>query len=388
MNSVDGTISNARSNERQKNRHERQVSVELDKSGWEDDSRNLAWRSVTIAVVATFWVGQFGASTLYTQLNAPSASIVTLLPRTIVCLLGALISLAFIAAQDRRRSASLAVKAYWAIACAILSAAMLGVINHFIFEAFLGPQGTSGFWISLPLEVVPRLWVFASVYAMSLAISYAIDLREREEQIARLKALAQDAQLRALRSQLNPHFLFNALNSVAALIRDERPADAERITEGLADFLRITLSLDPQRLITLREECALQRIYLDIQELRFPTRLKVQFQIDPAVESALVPNLILQPQIENSIKHAVGRSTKPVTLSVTASTPEPGLLQVLVEDDGGNAAGSPAKGNRMGLSNVAERLRVQFGEAGRFTAVPRSGGGFRNLMIVPLLKAS
>src|SRR5213076_2031634 len=103
---------------------------------------------------------------------------------------------------------------------------------------------------------------------------------------------AQDAQIRGLRSQLNPHFLFNALNSVAALIRESRTVQAEETTEHLADFLRIVLSLDPQQLITVTEEVSLQRIYLDIQKVRFPKRLQPIYDIAAGIEDALVPNLI------------------------------------------------------------------------------------------------
>lgn len=345
-------------------------------------------RPVTIWVVTLFWIAQFGAATLFTQLNAPEAAIVALLPRTLACSAGELISLACISLQDRRRGVSLKVRAYWAIAFTILSAFILGVLNHLIFELFLGPTTTSGFLLSLPGEVVPRLWVFGSVYAMSLAISYSTEVHEREEEIASLAALAQDAQLRALRSQLNPHFLFNALNSIAALIQDNRPEQAEQTTENLADFLRITLSLDPQRQLTITEETALQRIYLDIQEVRFPTRLNIKFDIEPAVEDALVPNLILQPLVENSIKYAVARSSAPVTIHIRAEAAGD-KLQIIVEDDGGNASGSaPAKGNRMGLANVAQRLSAHFGDDASLSFGPLDSGGFRNSILLPLSTAS
>ena len=351
------------------------------------DSRNVALRPITIWVVTLFWVAQFSAATLFTQLNAPQAALVALLPRTLVCSAGVAVTLAGIALQDRGRDVRLAVRAYWAIGFTILSALILGVLNHLIFELFIGPMSTSGFLLSLPGEVIPRLWVFGSVYAMSLAISYSAEVHEREEEIASLRALAQDAQLRALRSQLNPHFLFNALNSIAALIQDDRPKQAEETTENLADFLRITLSLDPQRLITIAEEASLQRIYLDIQKVRFPTRLKIEFAIAPDVEDALVPNLILQPLVENSIKYAVARSTVPVTIRISAEA-DGGELHIIVEDDGGNADARAAKGNKMGLANVAERLSAHFGDAASLSSGLESAGGFRNSIRIPLARAS
>jgi two-component system LytT family sensor kinase len=305
------------------------------------DSRNVALRRITIIVVTLFWVGQFGANTLYTQLTSPEAALETLVPRALVCVAGEIISLGCIALQNRWRSSRLSVRAYWAVGFTIISSLLLGIANLLIFEAFLGPMGTSPywerFWGNYPMQVIPRLWVFGAVYAMALAISYSADVREREEEIAALRGLAQDAQLRALRSQLQPHFLFNALNSIAALIREGRAQQAEDTTEHLADFLRITLSLDPQRLITVAEETLLQRIYLDILKVRFPTRLNVVFDIPTDVERALVPNLILQPLVENSIKHAVARSTATVTVQVRARAVGE-ELRIIVEDDGGNSA--------------------------------------------------
>ena len=348
------------------------------------DSPNTALRQVTLLVVTLFWISLFAANTIFTQITMPEDAAASLLPRACVCVAGALLTLVCIAIQDRWLGLRLLIRALWAIAFTIVSSAVLGAANYFIFRAFVPETGSSGLWVSVGYQLVPRLWVFGSVYAMSLAISYSTEVREREEEIAALQALAQDAQLRALRSQLNPHFLFNALNSIAALIREGRPEQAEEITEHLADFLRITLSLDPQRLITIGDETSLQRIYLDIQKVRFPTRLDVRFEIDPDVENARVPSLILQPLVENSIKYAVARSTAPVTVEIRARA-EGDKLQITVEDDGGNAAGAgPSSGNRMGLANVAERLSAHFGDAASLSFGPRSDGGFRNSILIPL----
>jgi two-component system LytT family sensor kinase len=355
------------------------------------DSRNIALRRITIIIVTIFWIWQFGANTLFVRLTSPGDAFATLLPRAVSCVAGEIVTLAGIALQDRWRGSRLSIRAYVAIAFTIASAAVLGALAYPIFDAFLGPMGTSPFWVrywsDYPVEVVPRLWTFASVYAMALAISYASDVREREEEISVLRTLAQDAQLRALRSQLNPHFLFNALNSIASLIRESRPQQAEETTEHLADFLRTTLSLDPQRLITVSEETSLQRLYLDIQQVRFPTRLNVVFDIAPDVDDALVPNLILQPLVENSVKYAVARSTAPVTIRICAKA-EFDKLRIIVEDDGGNAVSpSAAAGNRMGLANVAQRLSAHFGDDATLVHDVRPEGGFRNSMIIPLYRA-
>jgi len=335
-------------------------------------------------IVAIFWLGQFGANTLFMQLSEPSMTAVSLVPRALVCIAGALISIGFIAVQDRRSSRPLRERAYIAIAFTFVSAGLLGILNRYIFEAFLGLKETSSFLIAFTASLVPRLWIFGTIYAMSLAVSYSAEVRRREEEIVALKALAQDAHLRALRSQLNPHFLFNALNSITALIADGRAQQAETITEDLADFLRITLSLDPQRQITLKEEVALQRIFLDIQKVRFPTRLDVAIDIDAGAENALVPNLILQPLVENSIKYAVARSSLPVTLSIRAVA-DGDRLKIVVEDDGGDAGrDGRSKGAHVGLANVAERLAGHYGEEVKFQFGASPESGYRNTIEMPL----
>jgi LytS/YehU family sensor histidine kinase len=172
------------------------------------------------------------------------------------------------------------------------------------------------------------------------------------------------------------------------LIREGGAEQAEEKTEHLADFLRETLSLDPHGLISVEEEASLQRIYLDIQKVRFPTRLNPAFDIAEDARKAKVPNLILQPLIENSITHAVARSTAPVSVRVRAEI-EGSKLRIEVEDDGGNSAGqAPARGHGIGLANVAERLSAQFGREAEFSAGSREEGGFRNVMLIPLVRGS
>jgi len=344
----------------------------------------MALRRTTILVVTLFWIGQFGATTIFAQINALDYAWESVLPRALICVAGEAISLAAIAIQHRWHTSRFYRRAYVAVAFTVVSAAILGALHIVTFDVFVPVRGNSGFWVGYWSQALPRLWVFASVYAMSLAISYSADVRARDEEIADLRTLAQDAQLRALRSQINPHFLFNALNSIAALIRDRQPDQAEEITEQLADFLRITLALDPQELIPLREEIALQTIYLDIQKVRFPTRLNARIDIAAGANHAFVPSLILQPLIENSAKYAVARSAKPVTVEISAAI-EGDRLRIRVADDGGNAAVSPEVGGTgMGLQNVRDRLSAHYGRTASFTAKPRAGGGFENLIVIPL----
>ena len=155
------------------------------------------------------------------------------------------------------------------------------------------------------------------------------------------------------------------------------------MTENLADFLRQTLALDPQKLITLGEELQLQSLYLEIEKKRFPKRLKVEVDVPETLHDVLVPSLVTQPLIENSIKYAVARSKRPVVLTISAR--ERGKdLELIVEDDGGDAVAAPQKGAHLGLRNVAERIAAHYGDRGRFTSWRSPSGGFCNRIKMPL----
>jgi two-component system LytT family sensor kinase len=154
------------------------------------------------------------------------------------------------------------------------------------------------------------------------------------------------------------------------------------MTENLADFLRETLALDPQKLITLGEEVRLQQLYLAIERVRFPDRLNVSIEVPHNLMQVLVPSLITQPLIENSIKYAVARSTDPVDLRIKASE-SGGMLDLVLEDSGGNAEGCASKGDRVGLANVSERLSAHYGSAASFESGRTPDGGFRNVLRLP-----
>jgi LytS/YehU family sensor histidine kinase len=141
--------------------------------------------------------------------------------------------------------------------------------------------------------------------------------------------------------------------------------------------------LDPQQLITLDEEIRLQQLYLSIEQVRFPDRLRLTIHVREEARQALVPSLVTQPLIENSIKYGVARSTEPVELTITAST-HGDALELVISNSGGNARLDEPKGAHFGLKNVAERIRMHFGAAGHFAAEPQPGGGFRNVIRIPL----
>ncbi|WP_416911769.1 sensor histidine kinase [Paracoccus sp. (in: a-proteobacteria)] len=189
-----------------------------------------------------------------------------------------------------------------------------------------------------------------------LALQYNAQIRETEQRLAKARQQATEAQLRALQYQVNPHFLFNTLNSVAGLIEEGSPAPARDMVLRLAGFLHRTLALDPLTELPLGEEIALQRDYLQIEKVRFSDRLTVMIALDPSVAQALVPALVLQPLIENAIRHGVARTPGQARLDIIARPEGKGRMLIRVENPTPAGDDSPAPGMGIGLRNVAARL--------------------------------
>jgi hypothetical protein len=232
--------------------------------------------------------------------------------------------------------------------------------------------------------LVTWYFFFAAWASFYLAVSSAAQLRTAERRALRAERDAQAAQLRALRYQVNPHFLFNTLNSLSSLVMARRDEEAETMIVNLSTFFRSSLAIDPADDITLAEEIQFQRLYLDIEKVRFPKRLEVRADIPAELEGARVPPLILQPLVENAIKHGVARSARPVTLRIAARV-EDSRLVLTVENDGGAANGAHAPdGTGVGLTNVCERLAARFGAAAECDHGPLPGGGYLVTVAMPL----
>jgi LytS/YehU family sensor histidine kinase len=229
---------------------------------------------------------------------------------------------------------------------------------------------------------VSWFFFFVAWSGLYVALSYATRVRQIERTASLYRAAAQSAQLRALRYQINPHFLFNTLNSLSTLILRKRNEEAEKMIMNLASFFRTSLTGDPTEDVTLAEEIRTQRLYLEIEQNRFPERLRVTIDIPPELEQALVPGFILQPIVENAIKYGVSRSIDPVTVAIRARA-EGGELLISVVDDGCPSFEAPA-GTGVGLKNVTDRLATHFDGAAAMIFGPRAEGGFRVDLKLPL----
>jgi two-component sensor histidine kinase len=232
-------------------------------------------------------------------------------------------------------------------------------------------------------DAVNGYFFFATWAALFLLLCYGVEVRGLERRAAALRAAAQSAELRALRYQVNPHFLFNTLNSLSSLVLARRNDAAERMIANLADFFRTRMSGYPTADVSLAVLFFLQRLYLEIETARFPERLKVEIDIAEDAERARVPGLILQPLIENAVKHGVARSRRRVTVSIRARCKN-GRLHVAVRDDGDGAGAPVESGGGVGLRNVRDRLGARYGDAATLRAERGTQGGYAVTLTLPI----
>jgi signal transduction histidine kinase len=232
-------------------------------------------------------------------------------------------------------------------------------------------------------------WIFfflawSAFYIATLAQREALEAQQRATEA---ESAARAAQVRALRYQVNPHFLFNTLNSLSSLIIGGRAEEAEAMVLKLSTFFRSSLTLDATADISLAEEIALQRLYLDIEKVRFPRRLKAEFDIPEELETARLPALILQPIVENAIEHAVSPTRDTVELRIAAREAGPGRITIEVSNSAGRQSqrkGNGVESTGVGIANVSDRLKARFGSLARCEYGPTPDGGYRVLLTLPL----
>jgi len=239
-------------------------------------------------------------------------------------------------------------------------------------------------WImtSVPWSVVMYFAFLGCVYAFT----YFAELREREAQQARLSAQLAEARLGALRMQLNQHFLFNSLNALAVLVRDQKTREASRMLELLGAVLRQVLQGEKRQQVPLSEELRFIEQYLAIEQVRFSDRLELRWAIDPSVRDVLVPEFILQPLVENAIRHGVAKRSEAGTIEVSASAVG-GQLVLSVRDDGPGYQQEHTEPG-VGLANVRARLETLFGGAGSLELRRGESGGTIAVIRLPLRRGS
>jgi two-component system, LytTR family, sensor kinase len=230
------------------------------------------------------------------------------------------------------------------------------------------------FWLSgfRPYLLVSSLALQLLIYAAIVAAGHGVQYYRRSREREQLEARLAQTRLQLLSMQLQPHFLFNTLNTIAELVHDD-PDKADEMITGLSDLLRRTLDMGDAQQITLAGEAALLGTYLDIQRVRFGERLKVQIGIDENVREALVPVLLLQPLVENAIRHGLSARAAAGRIEITARRSGRRLL-IDVRDDGDSPHDPQAAGRGIGLTNTRDRLEVLYGEPCSLDLVRLPGG--------------
>ncbi len=233
-----------------------------------------------------------------------------------------------------------------------------------------------------------RLYVLLSWSGLYFGIKLGRQLQQQKEASLKAQSMAHEAQLKMLRYQLNPHFLFNTLNAISTLVLDNRNSVANRMIGSLSAFLRYSLDSDPVQRVSLAQEIDATNLYLGIEQLRFGDRLKVTTNISIDARQALVPSLILQPLIENSIKHAVAKRESGGALEIEAHR-DGADLHIVLRDDGpgGNDLAETRTSRGVGLANTRERLRVLYGDGQEFHTANRQPHGFEVFVKLPFERA-
>jgi signal transduction histidine kinase len=301
-----------------------------------------------------------------------------------ICVMGALLSggVYWAVRKTRRRGTLVRLAAMGVAVC--LASGTLALVDaatgEWIGRLVVSPQKPAPFALRATNNFIALVWQFALLGAAFTVIEANLVTRERELELAvareaasRAEAAASAASLAALRYQLNPHFLFNTLNAISSLIVIKDYGAADAMLAKLSEFLRATLSAEPDALLLLEDELATLQHYLEIESVRFGDRLAVEFVCPPELNNALVPNFLLQPLVENAIKYALAPSATPVTIRVEAAM-QGDVLVISVEDDGTADEKHARPGTGVGIANIRRRLETLYGAAGGLETIKRERG--------------
>jgi two-component system LytT family sensor kinase len=274
----------------------------------------------------------------------------------------------------------------WAVSILIvlLASAVFSAIETWSFATFLRPgftpQGVQFF--SSILLTFSLLVAWSALY---YSINYYLLLEEQSDRLLRLESQASHAQLAMLRYQLNPHFLFNTLNSISTLVLLKQTEQANAMLSRLSSFLRYTLVNEPTAQVTLAQEVETLKLYLEIEKMRFEDRLRPKFHIEAAAAGARLPSLLLQPLVENAIKYAVTPQEEGADIAVNARRVDDRVI-ITVNDTGPGSEDVWVKAQQstgVGLANIRDRLSQAYGADHRFDTESNKQGGFRVTIEIP-----
>ncbi|WP_428631342.1 sensor histidine kinase [Sphingopyxis sp.] len=330
------------------------------------------------------WLGLRGVSGL-----ANGQPLAFLIPQTISAITG--FSLSLILSVCYRTLISRRPLLMWGVSFGLsgLATALWAFIDAWVAQ-IQNPSSEAGFTGLLLGAVYIDATSLAAWSALYFAINYFLQLEEQNDRVIRLEAQAASAQLAMLRYQLNPHFLFNTLNSISTLVLLKQTEPANAMLSRLSAFLRYTLANEPTAQVTLAQEVETLKLYLDIEKMRFEERLRPHFAIDPVVARARLPSLLLQPLVENAIKYAVTPLEDGADITISAQLAGQNV-RITVSDTGTGlpvdgtdpTTGLATESTGVGLANIRDRLAQAFGDQHRFDAQRGDDGGFTVIIEFP-----
>jgi two-component system LytT family sensor kinase len=367
--------------------------------GLEAQGAALGPRAVAIAL-AWFW-------SIFVLLNTARALALGfphpgggLLRRVFVALVGAVLAWGVYRLIAVWRSSSSRIQLAVAALSSLPAAFLFATTNFLVFDLLAPLPGETcahgqactlaDATVAITQTLINWSFVFAAWGLLYIAMAAAAEARESDRRAGAYREAARLAEIRALRYQVNPHFLFNVLNTLAALVRRRDTAEAEGLIEDIGRFFRHSLSIDPVADSTLGDEIDMQLRYLSIERRRFPERMVVDINVSAKLRAAKVPALILQPLVENMVKHGVGRTTDKVHAIIRAVATPDGTLRIMVEDDApspattaGLSGEAESAGLGVGLGNVGGRLEARYGPGAHLLAGPRVDRGYRAELVIP-----
>jgi sensor histidine kinase YesM len=270
------------------------------------------------------------------------------------------------------------------VALVLIAAGIFSSIETWSHATFLEPGARPG-GLRFLGSILLTSAILVAWTALYYSINYYLILEEQTDRLLRLEHQASSAQLAMLRYQLNPHFLFNTLNSISTLVLLKQTERANAMLSRLSSFLRYTLVNEPTGSVTVAQEVETLKLYLEIEKMRFEDRLRPRFEIDPEVARARLPSLLLQPLVENAIKYAVTPQEEGADIEVAARRSGDRVL-IRVKDTGPGAEDHWVKAQEstgVGLANIRDRLTQAYGTDQRFDTESNGSGGFSVTIEIP-----
>ena len=331
-----------------------------------------------LVLTLSLWVANFLSLTARNWFWGEPSYVFTLSgARVVMSSCGALLCLILAHLNGRLGGATLRRQIVVALIGSLIATLVWAIINQIVIGVIAQrtPFEFSMAIRTILLNSLGMLWMFVAWSGVWLAMSI-------NRRLSETLLLAANAQNEMLRYQLNPHFMFNTLSALATFISEGQATKAEQIVLNLSRFLRASIDSSPLDLVTVEDEIAVQREYLSIEQLRFEDRLKVTFDLDPLVLNCRVPSFILQPLVENAIKHGVARSSTPIAVTISAGREGENLLLSVrnaTQDEVGGRSTSPG----VGLQNIRRRLALRYGDRAHLTASSDNKGSYSATIAIP-----